>query len=624
MDVPVTGQTAYVFGPFRLDPVRRTVTRDGVALKLAPRLFDTLLFLVQNHSRLVQRDELVRAIWQGRTVDENNLGQAISALRRALQGEGAADPAEAIILTVPGRGYRLAMPVTLDSTLTPAPPPAAPPVLPAVSRRPLWMLAAGLLGVALCVVALWRQTYAPPPALQAPPHSVAVLAFSNLSGDAGQDYFSDGLSEELIDALGRIGGLHVAARVSAFSFKGQPVGVDEIARQLHVATVLEGSVRRDGGMLRVTAQLIDAASGYQIWSHSYDAAQGGVLQVQGNIAAAVAGALKMSLVGSDVARLSLGGTANAQAFDAYLRGMKLVDSGNAGSAAALHDFDDAVAADPSFALAHVQRAVALQAQSETQSNPDPAWVVKTQDEVIAEARRAVALAPDLGVAHAALGHALEEDRFDFAGAATELTRAVQLSPGAARTQLDYAWLQLALGHFAQAIAAAQVAAQLDPLSAITYLELAGILSDSRHYDEALLAVRHAEQLQSDVSDLDRNLTGEIALRQGRFADARAACGGAHGWEQRVCLAIAENKLGHRAEAVAQMEALRGMLGDTGALQYAGIYAQWGETALAVQWLQTAYRLHDAGLIELKVYPELDPVRGTPEYRDIEARMNFPL
>jgi serine/threonine-protein kinase len=626
MDVPVRESGCFAFGAFRLDPIRQTLERDGAPIRLAPRLFETLLYLVRNHGRVVTRDELMRAVWPGRTVEQNNLGQAMSTLRKALGDDG-------LIVTVPWRGYRIAVPVEFRPAAT-----AAADALPAGAggrhrtEAPFALRRRGMIAFAAAMLVGglgWRLMPSPhhagkDPPFAAPPRSVAVLAFSNMTGDPAQDYFSDGLAEELIDSLGRLPALRVAARQSAFSFKGSRATVTEIGRALGVASVLEGSVRRDGTRLRIAAHLIDAGTGYEVWSGSFEPAPGDLFRMQGTIATAVTAALQVKLLGQDAARLTEGGTSHAAAFDFYLHGMQLVHADNpAGFRTALRDFDAAIASDPFYALAYVERALTLQGLTETEGDANSAAVARMQDEAVAAAQRAVALAPELAEAHAVLGRTLLEDRQDSAGAAAELSRARQLAPDDARVNMEYAVLQIALGHVAVAVDAAELAARLDPLTPSTYEQLAEVLSDARRYDEALAAIRHAEQLQSSVTDPDVDALAEIELRQGRPAAALQSCAPAHDWEQILCLAMANHALGKLPQAAAALARLRAMLGDTGAMQYAEIYAQWGQTADALQWLQTAWRLHDPGLLELKIAPEFDSIRATPTFQDIERRMNFP-
>jgi TolB-like protein len=587
----------------------------------------------------VERDELLAAVWRERAVDPNNLGQGISALRRVLQ-EG--EPAETYIITMPGHGYRFGAPVTfepfavalpdppiLPKQLVPLPPPAAVPVRP---RR--WVAALAILTV--CALALWwsesgrrnADHSAGPQAFSPPPHSVAVLAFSNLTGDRADDYISDGLSEDLTDALGRVGALRVAGMLSSFSFKGRSLTAGEIGRRLNVGAVLQGSVRREGSRLRVSVHLVDAASGFQLWSASYDRERGTVLDAQRDIAHAVAAAVRGPLLGAagndDSAPLALGGTADPAAFDAYLRGIKLVrDSDSGAYRRAVAAFDEAVGRDPGFALAHVHRALALQTLADAEDSTDIATVAGLKQTALAEAGRAVALTPDLAAAHAALGFTLEQTTFDFARARNEYAQALALAPNDPDTNRLYADAEIRFGHQQAGLAAAARAAARDPLASYSYVQLAGALLDLRRYDAAWDALHHAEQLQSARSIDIEHLQADLQLAQHDFAGARRSCAAAHDWQAHLCLAVALHALGDTPGAEAQLAALRATNGDTAALQYAEIYAQWGRTNDALEWLRKAYRLRDPGLIALRVDPMLDPIRTTGTYVEIEHALHFP-
>ncbi len=653
MDTQTRDRGVLAFGAFRLDPVRRVLLRDGVPVKLSARLFDTLLYLVQNHDRLVEHQELEQAVWRGRIVEEGNVSKAVTSLRRALNAE---DATANLIVTVAGRGYRFAMPVAFEPEPTAilaaeaagwSPPPAYAGADPPSSPRPWWRnpayLSAAAIGLVVAALSvLWPLRHASQKPQQAgsaqaeiapfapPPHSVAVMAFTNLSGDPGQEYFSDGLSEELIDVLGRIGTLRVPARTSAFSFKGKSATIGDIARLLNVGAVLEGSVRRDGSRLRITARLIDAKTGYQLWSQSYDRDQGDVLRIQGDIAAAVIRSMQESLLDSSSANLDVGGTANPKAFNAYLRGMKLSFAGEyaaSGQVALFRDalaaFTEAVTLDPGYAKAHVRRALALMLLLNSDDAMDVAAIGRMQTAAQEEVERAVSLAPELPDAHALLGTVLEWFHFDFVRSLAEVARARALAPNNREANLDYAALQADLGHSQEAVAAAELAASLDPLTPRTYLRLAEIQRTARHLADAQDTLRRGEVLEIAPSSSDIEDQAWLDLLQGHFAAARQTCASASDSTLIECLAIAEHALGNTGDAATWLAKLRKTLGDTGAMSYAEIYAQWGQTDDALHWLEEAYRLHDSGLTSIKVDALLDPARETARFKDIERRMNFP-
>jgi hypothetical protein len=274
-------------------------------------------------------------------------------------------------------------------------------------------------------------------------------------------------------------------------------------------------------------------------------------------------------------------------------------------------------------MAHVQRALALVTIPDAEDNPDLAWAHGMKDAALEQARRAVALAPALAAAHAALAFILEQDRFDFAQAQTEYARALALAPADADVNRLYAAAQIRLGHDAAGLAAARLAAQRDPLVASSYFVLAGSLSDTRHYQQAWAALHQAEQLQLATSSDAVHQRAELQLLQHDAAAAARTCADERDWPAHECLAIAYHALHRQPEAAAQFAQLHAQQGDSCALQYAEIYAQWGDTDSAAQWLATAYRLHDPGLINLKIDALLDPIRGMPQYRDIERQLNFP-
>jgi serine/threonine-protein kinase len=635
MDVSLREQGVYRFGDFRLDPVRRALFSGGQRVKLAERLFDALLYLVANHGRLIERDELLQAVWAGRIVEENNLGQAIFALRKALRAAGGAD---SYIITVPSRGFRFAEPVQFEpaqdapwSPETSAEPDLLPPPAAVITTwrgRISLAVASVALFVATISLVLW-QTHAvrragDPDAgrVFAPPaHSIAVLAFDNMSGDPNQVYFSDGLSEQLIDSLTRINALQVAGRVSSFSFRGSHATIADIARKLNVGAVLEGSVRRAGARVVVTAQLTNALTGFNYWSRTYDRDQGDIVTLQTDIAQAVTQSLQVSLLGDVGARLTVGGTNNAAAYDAYLRALRQMriakDAGD--FQVALADLDHALALDPGYARAYAARASALMNTVAIGNMGDAAAEHRMVDDAMAAADRAIALAPDFADGHAARANVLNRGRLDHAGAEQEMLRALALSPSAAQ-ESNYANVELSLGHLDQAVAAAKRGAQIDPLAPHEWGQLARVLFFARRYDEARDALSHLAAINGQLPLSYNGLLGGVLVLQGHPDEARTLCAPAATSTENVVLAMADQKLGRQAEADAHLAKVRALQGDAGAVSYAEIYAQWGRTADALQWLQTAARLRDPDLADISVDPMLDPLRGLPAFKDILAQV----
>jgi serine/threonine-protein kinase len=588
MDISTGDPGVYAFGRFRLDRMHRTLTCDGAPVRLVPRLFDLLLYLVENPGRVVEKDELLGAVWGGRIVEESNLTQAVSALRKVLHVEGA----ENLIVTAPGRGYRFVARVALESGAAFSVPPhstqttEAPPHTALSRSRRAWMFGGACLALAACALLGWRlmplrrtDPFAPPA------HSVAVLAFSNMTGDPAQAYFSDGLSEELINALAHIDTLHVAARTSAFAFRDSHDTAGDIGRRLNVGAVLEGSVRREGARLRIAADLIDTQTGFMLWTHAYDTGQAGTLSVQTDIARAVTEALRVTLGAAQTGLLTLGGTQNAAAYDAFLHAITAQRAMNeAGFTQARQGFAQAVALDPQYAEAHAGLSRTLNWIASSGTMNDLTLIRAMGGQALAEADRAIALAPALPDGYAARAAVLE-DQLAFGEAYDAIRRAAELGPGNAAVLQFYGQLASRMGHMAEGEAAELRGVALDPLSARSFMALAVVYLIDRRYDEALAALQHMEAVAGRVPPIAAQLTTVIALRRGQWAQAADLAGRTQGWPQAEYLAIAYHALGRQADADAAFARLQGLQGESGNFQYAEVYAQWGQPDRAGESLE---------------------------------------
>jgi TolB-like protein/Flp pilus assembly protein TadD len=464
---------------------------------------------------------------------------------------------------------------------------------------------------------------APATAFNPPPHSLAVLPFVNMSGDPTQEYFSDGLTEELLNSLTRINELHVAARTSAFSFKGKDADINTIARKLNVAAVLEGSVRRSTHTVRITAQLVNAVTGFHVWSQTYDRNLGDVLALETEIATSVANALKVKLLEDTGNKIELGGTVIPAAFDAYLRGKRIGRTAirEADRQAALGAYTEAINLDPHFAMAFVERSLDLSNYA-VFSARGPAVRVSF-DKALADARTAVSLAPELAEAHYALAVVLRSAFLDFTQADKESERALALAPGSARILSGYSRHAAELGHTAAAIGAARRAVTLDPLNFHVHRTAGIAFTLARQYPDAIAALRTAISLQPDWV---RNyaLLGRAQYARGDFEAARSSCEAALADEMgQGCLAVVYRKLGRQADAEAMLHRVMSSEGDEGAYDFACIYTQWGDIPQALHWLEIALRRRDPDLAVLKVEPDLDPLRKEPRFQAIERELKFP-
>jgi TolB-like protein len=455
-----------------------------------------------------------------------------------------------------------------------------------------------------------------------PAHSIAVLPFVNMSGDKEQEYFSDGLTEELLNSLAEINELQVAARTSAFCFKGKDTDIGTIARKLNVGAVLEGSVRRSGNTVRITTQLINAVTGFHLWSHTYDRDLGDVLKLESEIANAVASALKVTLLADVAAKIELGGTRNSAAFDAYLRARKahLAAHSDKDYQTAIAAYSEAIRLDPNYALAFANRSLALSSYALEVSGPR---VRESFDKARQDALNAIALTPDLAEGHLALATHFEQGSLDFTRADAEHERALALAPGNAEVVSRNGRFAIYMGRTDAGMAAARRAVVLDPLNRNSHRYLGQALSFERENKEALAAFQDALTLDPEYSAVyaERGLA-YYALRD--FARARASCESKpEYWLSQQCLALTYDKLGRHADAAATLAKMQAANGDDAAFQYAGIYAQWGNQAKALEWLETALRVRDPGLVQLKVAALLDPLRTEPRFQAVLRQLKFP-
>ncbi len=516
--------------------------------------------------------------------------------------------------------------------------PAGP--VPAHANRKLdrWIFA--VMGVAIVLLLADRfvlrrgvdeaPAAAPAPAFNPPAHSIAVLPFTNMSGDKEQDYFSDGLSEELLNSLARIDELQVAARTSSFHFKGANADLATIAHKLNVASVLEGSVRRSGDTVRVAAQLNDAVTGYQLWSQTYDRDLGDVLKLQADIANAVASALRVTLLGDVAAKIEVGGTRNPAAFDAHLRAssayrrfgpVNLAAGGlnKEGLQTAIDAYTEAIRTDADYALAYAGRSFAFADLARALvSGPG---VGEYLDKAHVDARKAIALAPELADGHLALANFLVGS-LEFNGALQEYERALALAPGDARVLKEYGAFVVLIGRTEASLAAAHRLLVLDPLNSMNYFGLGVSLTFARRYDDAIRAFSDAKALGQD--DVSVNMWHGLAYYfSGDFESAITPCERAGEVNGPWCLAMVYEKLGRHAEAEDMLAKVRALGGDQFAQGYADVYAQWGDTARALDWLETAVRNRDPYLAYTKVNPFFDPLRNEPRYQAIERALKFP-
>jgi TolB-like protein/DNA-binding winged helix-turn-helix (wHTH) protein/Flp pilus assembly protein TadD len=452
----------YSFGPYRLDPAERVLLRDGVPITLPPKDLETLLVLVENAGHIVEKEELLQKVWPGVFVEEGNLATRVFNLRQAL---GDAPDGRPYIETIPRRGYRFVASVhPLDKAAgSPVPPLSAAQTpdrahIPAQNRR-LWLWSLGLV-VGLAAVGILARHFWPQRNLPSQKVMLAVLPFANLSGDAHEDYFADGLTEEMITQLGQFqpSKLGVIARTSTVRYKDTKETVAQIGRELGVDYLLEGSVRRGGDRVRITAQLIRAAEQTHLWAETYERPLTDVLNIQREIAEKITHSLSIQLLPTETASAS--SRVDWESYDKYLLGLHELGQGTRDSVnKAIQYFQEGIAKDPKDARLYAALAEAYNASTTYYSSP--AEVMPRAKEA---ALRAVASDPNLAAGHVRLAYVRLFFDWDWPAAEAEYRRALDINPSSPEAQLGYANYLGTLGRFEEALSRVQQAYLFDPLA----------------------------------------------------------------------------------------------------------------------------------------------------------------
>jgi TolB-like protein/Flp pilus assembly protein TadD len=452
-----------------------------------------------------------------------------------------------------------------------------------------------------------------------PQKSIAVLPLVNESGDPKDEYFSDGLSEELIAALAQISGLKVIGRSSSFRFKDRKEEPKTIGEKLGVSTLLDGTVRKQGDRVRIVAALVNAADGIQLWTRTFDRELKDIFAVQEEIARAVAESLKVTLLGPQDRPAQRGAPSNVEAHNAYLQGHFLFLRRNLEDyRKAVGYFDQAIRLDPNYALAYTERSEAWSFIGDLTGQHEPAWSNARSD-----AEKAVAIAPDLAEARAALGWVRFFIDWKFAEGLSELKRAIELSPANPTANDLLARAILYLGRLDEAERQARQAVELDPLSVTAQGTLARVLFNAGKLDEADAAARKAAELQPASASSHRwqvliaaeRGEGETALREAELEPDEGY--------RRFELAVAQYVVGDRQAADAALADLIANGRHNLAYQIAEVYAMRGERDKAFEWLQISFDNHDTGTLTLLVDPLLRGLRDDPRYKTFLAKLGLP-
>jgi TolB-like protein/DNA-binding winged helix-turn-helix (wHTH) protein/cytochrome c-type biogenesis protein CcmH/NrfG len=617
------------FGVFEFDPEAGELRKQGLKVKLHGQPAQVLELLLQRPGRVVTREELREKLWPEQTfVDfEHGLNAAIQRLREAL-GDSADNPR--FVETLPRRGYRFIAPVEEPGR------PAGSRVGAEPRRRFGWQVRALVAVLLLAVVSVAgyfaRQRFWPQAKLPTGKVMLAVLPFDNLSGESEQEYFSDGLTDEMISQLGRLQPerLGVIARTSAMYYKGTNKRLDEIGRELGVDYVLEGSVRRDANRVRITAQLIQLSDQTQLWAESYERDLRDILALQSEVAQTVARQLQLKLTPQEQTRLATIGPVHPEAYEAYLWGRRetyLVQWGSPeGYLKGIEYYRQAIQKDPDYALAYAGLAHAYHMLWSFHHFP----ASESLDRSRAANLRALELDPTLSEAHVNLGAMKFWRDGDWSGGEAALRHAVELDPGSVDAQLGYANCLSVLGRHDRAIRLIKRARQLDPLSPVINAALADALVGARQYERAIEQYRETIELDPKVASPYLGL-GNIYHRLGRYEEAVAAY---LEWrrlsgdspERVQALHDAYRTSGMQGYLRKRIEHLKDIAKHqpVSPLLFAIVYTHKGDKDRALEWLEKAYQQQGPGILGgLKVLPMFDPLRDDPRFHSLLRRLNFP-
>ena len=565
----------YEFGEFRLDALRRVLSAraDGSSLQVTGKIFDTLLLFVERAGQLLDKRTLMETLWPNVVVEESNLTQTIHTLRRLL-GERPDD--HRYIVTVPGRGYRFVAQVTLR-TIEELPQPAKRKTL-AASAVAMVVLA----GVAFWLLQGSRHAERSTP-IQPTQLSIAVMPFVDMSEAQDQAYFAEGLSEEILNVLAQSTALRVTARTSSFAFKGRNVDIPTIAGALKVTHVLEGSVRKSGSRLRITAQLVDGVGSAHLWSQTYDRDETDIFGIQDDIAAAVAESLQVTLTGNAQARPAQ--TRNAAAFELYLQGKYFFNRrGESDLARAQDYFQRALQLDPNYARAWAGLA-GVYTVSWERVPPE------STEEWATAVERALQLGPNIAEAHVrAAQYYGWLGRLEISKAHCQ--RAIALNPSDPLVLSVSAGREFEEGRWSEGIALQRRAVTVDPLAAVGHGNLGSYLAAIGEWEEAIGEFEKARELSPTLQGIDRDIARVQILRQ-HFDEALAAIDRVPAGPVRdSCIALAYRAPGQRAAAdaaLARLEARADVpVADADiAIAIAEVYAYRGDNAAALKWADRA-------------------------------------
>jgi TolB-like protein/DNA-binding winged helix-turn-helix (wHTH) protein/tetratricopeptide (TPR) repeat protein len=633
MPAPTSTSEVLQFGVFELDLRQAELRKQGVKIKLQEQPLKVLQLLLEHQGQIVTREQLRTHIWPANTFVEfdHGLYSAMSRLREALS-DSSGTPR--YIETVARRGYRFIAPINAGPSAVQQRAAVVPPniVNPPFSRRlqrSTYRLIAGLLGGAALLAFLlgfnvrgsreWMWRHSSPPI-----RSMAVLPLENLSGDPQQDYFVDGMTDQLISSLSQLGGVRVISLTTAMQYKHAKKTVPEIARELNVDAVVEGSVVRSGQRVRITAELIDAARDQHTWGNTYERDFNDVLILQGEMSRAIASEILVKLTADQQTTFSRAVRVNTAAQEDYLRGRYHLSNGSgADIRKAVEYFRHAITEDPRDARSYAGLAESYLALDDYYEAPS-----ETMPKARAAAQTAADLDPGLAEAHMVLGGALFLHDWDWAGAEKEMRRAIELNRGSAEAHTWYAIFLAQMGREPQAISEIQQAEILDPLSAAVHAQAGWVFYLARKDKDAVAEWGKVIDLEPDFAMVHTALWAAYLQRPEFRRVLREVPEESITDESTVNLAALA---GSYAVAGKRYEAERALarLDTLSQTRYVCAYemgtahALLGNKDQAIACLRKAFQAHSACLADLKTDRRWDGLRADPRFQELQDSLGFP-
>ena len=610
------------FGAFEVDLRAGELRKQGLKVRLQERPFQILSFLLENPGDVVTREELRKHLWPEDTfVDfDHSVNTAINKLRDAL-GDSAENPR--FIETLPRHGYRFIVSVDYGAAGQDR---RIGRVRGERSEGRRWLAAVAIFVVAVILlfetlVALniaslrdWLLGSTAQPKIE----SIAVLPFENLSGDPEQEYFADGMTEELITDLGKISALRVISRTSVMRYKGTKKTVPEIGRELNVDAIVEGTARRSGDRMHITVNLLYAPTDRHLWARTYDSSLGDVLSLQDRVARSIADEIEVKVQPNEQVRFAHARAVNPAAYDHYLKARYHYFKWRPDEfRQAIDEFEKAIKADPRWAPPYAGLANSYGWLWISGSLPPQEALPRFN----AALRTALEIDGTLPEVRYTLAVSAFYYRWDWTEAEREFERALSLNPNLVEARFEYAWYLASMGRFAQAITEAGRAVERDPLSVSANLALGSVYAASRRNGQAATQFRRTIELEPNDPRAYEFLAGAY-MRTGNYDE------GVRTYQKAMTLS------GARPEKVAalgrayHLEGYRGFLkkrleGMSNPYSAAIVYAELGEKDHALENLEMAYRRHSWAMVQLKVITAWDPLRSDPRFQDILRRMNFP-